>query len=407
MRTKKIVIVYLLFLFACTSATINNILAKVPKKAWTALVYLDADNDLDDLAHIDLNELISVGSTDQVDVLVLVDRRYEPAYLYMVCKGSLKELTNFELNGKEVNMGNPETLRSFVKYGFKCFPAERTVLFFWDHGGPLTGVAMDEHPDTTGAGAPDWLSHQEIIQALKDFKIDVLATDECLIGQIEVAYEYLVNGLQIDYLIGDEGYMGYRGFPYDAILSHLVANPQMSSRDLALVIIEEFSILFSKPPYMSEVVTATSAIELDKVDDVVSGLRTLTGMLSADIKSYFNVITAARARAMLTWGEYGHEAIVDLTTFVKGVAESGEVSQEIKGACKSVLESLSEAVLGVGTTMVTERMPFEGMGIFFPSSYDAFEHHLTTAFDCYENFAFAQAAGWLNFLNAYWRLSRS
>jgi len=396
---------YLLLLLVFASATINNVLAAKLKRgiaSWTVLVYLNADNNLDGLTQTDLDELMSIGSTNEVNVLVLVDRRYEPAHLYKVYKGYLEELVDFKLNGQEVNMGDPKTLRSFVSYSFKKFPAARTLLFFWDHGDPLSGVGVDEH--TGVSDTPDWLSHQEVVDALSDFRIDVLATDECLIGQIEVAYEYFVKGLQTEYLIGSEGYIGWRGFPYDAILARLVNEPDMSSRDLSIVIIEEFSILFSKPPYMCEVVTAQSAIELNKVGEVTSTLKSLITLLTMDIKSYFSVITAARAKAMLPWGEYGDQARVDLTTFVKYIGESDQVSSDIKQASLSVLNSLSNAVLGVGTTMVTERMPFEGMGIFFPPSSNAFEHRLATAFVLYEKFAFAQE-GWLDFLKAYWSLS--
>jgi len=227
-----------------------------------------------------------------------------------------------------------------------------------------------------------------------------VATDECLVGQIEVAYEYFVRGLQTKYLIASEGYIGYIGFPYDAILARLVDDPDMSARDLSLVIIEEFSSLLSQPPYMSEVVTAQSAIALNEIDEVVGNLGTLTQLLTEEMEQYVGIITAVRSRSMLPWGEY-EIGIVDLKTLVEHIGERAPESSAIKEASLAVLTSLDRAVLGVGTTMVTETLPFEGMGVFFPPSSNAFEHHLPTALALYETFAFAQD-GWLDFLETYW-----
>ena len=35
----------------------------------------------------------------------------------------------------EVNMGDPNTLTDFVKWGLETFPARHTALVLWDHGG--------------------------------------------------------------------------------------------------------------------------------------------------------------------------------------------------------------------------------------------------------------------------------
>ncbi|HIJ17699.1 MAG TPA: hypothetical protein HA364_07995, partial [Thermoplasmata archaeon] len=51
---------------------------------WSVLVYLVADNDLDPYTETDLQELKDGDSSELVNSLVLVDRLYEPAYLYCV-----------------------------------------------------------------------------------------------------------------------------------------------------------------------------------------------------------------------------------------------------------------------------------------------------------------------------------
>ncbi|MDO5477131.1 MAG: clostripain-related cysteine peptidase [Eubacteriales bacterium] len=61
------------------------------------------------------------------------------------------------------NMGEQETLRSFLEYGHSHFPAENYALIMWDHGGgPMRGLCWDT------AWAKDNLTMQEFIGALAD-----------------------------------------------------------------------------------------------------------------------------------------------------------------------------------------------------------------------------------------------
>ena len=96
---------------------------------WSVLVYLVADNDLDPSAEGDLQELRDGGSSDSVNVLILVDRLYEPAYLYRIEGNDMAELESLG----EINMGDPATLTWFVEYSDTNYPAEHMLLYFWDH----------------------------------------------------------------------------------------------------------------------------------------------------------------------------------------------------------------------------------------------------------------------------------
>lgn len=392
-------VVIVTMLFLSVNAAAGNVKNKTEDTAsWNVLVYLTADNDLDSLTQQDLDELMAVGSNSDMNVLTLVDRYTDVAHVYKVEMGSLTELSVSSLSGVEVNMGASATLESFMSFVNRDYPAERTLLFFWDHGTPLKGVGVDEHTGT--AAKSDWLSHGEVVEALSGMKVDILAADECLQGQIEVVYEYYANGLQSDYVIGSEGYIGWRGFPYDAILQHIADQPDISSKDLSLAIVQEFAELFSKPPYMSEVVTAQAVVELAQVGKVVSDLQVLADLLEDDVASYRDAITSARARSMLPWGEYGGEAQVDLTTLVRCIGKSAPMGSQVRSACDAVLSDLAKAIIATGTTMVTAKKDFNGLGIFFPSSYASYQNHLWTAWEKYQNMAFADA--WMPFLEAYW-----
>jgi Clostripain family len=112
-------------------------------KAWTVLIFMAADNNLDLFAVKDLHELEHLGSTDEVDVVVQIDRygdgRTGPASRGRVVKDVNWEKLDIRFVSVldeigETNTGDPQVLRSFIEWGAAAFPAERYMLVLWNHG---------------------------------------------------------------------------------------------------------------------------------------------------------------------------------------------------------------------------------------------------------------------------------
>ncbi len=373
--------------------------AATPHAKWLYLLYLDADNSLDANAgahHVpvvqsDLDELMSVGSTPDVVAFVLVDRFAGPANLFRVEHGALVEQTGFALDGREANMGDPATLQGFVTYATGAVAADHILLTFWDHGSP-NYVAYDEH--ATASGGSDRLTHQEVIQALHGFHVDVIAADECQVGQLEVAYEYVTRGLQVDYLVAAETYTGWRGFPYDWTLQALVDRPDMSGRDAAVMIIRETQRLLGVPPYSGEEVNSHTAIDLSRIRALGSSTIDLGRLLMSDMKKNADLVSKARAAGVFSYGANAAN-LVDLKTFALRVA-TGTRSAEIRDACAVVAAGVDAAVLGLHATRTTDHQLY-GIGIALPN-------HEKEVPGYYADFALP-AAGWMEFLVAYWAAS--
>ena len=370
------------------------------KVSWKFLLYLDADNSLDvyagahheSVVESDFLELMSVGSTRDAVAYVLVDRYAGPANLFKVLPGKMQELTDFALNGKEANMGDPATLRSFVSYTSKVSPSEHTLLVFWDHGSPR-GVAWDDH--ATDAGGADFLSQWEVVQALTGYKVDVIGADECNVGHTEVAYEYAI-GLQTEYLVAAETYTGWRGFPYDALLRELTNHPSMTPREVAAMMVEQTQILLDKPPYSGERINSHSAIDLAKIPELVASLKGLTSLLTPNMDIYAGTVSKARGAAQYCYGANAIN-VIDLGTFVERISSEAR-SQEVLDACSAVLASLDAAIVSLHATGSTDHM-LTGLGIGFPN-------HSWEMSSYYPDFAFADQ-GWMDFLEAYWAAAGS
>jgi len=66
---------------------------------------------------------MSVGSTKDVNIVVLWDKYDDVANLYYVGQNELSIVEGFSLNGEEVNMGDPDTLLNFTLFGQSYAPA--------------------------------------------------------------------------------------------------------------------------------------------------------------------------------------------------------------------------------------------------------------------------------------------
>ncbi len=368
---------------------------------WSVLVYLVADNDLDSLTEEDFQELKDGGSSDLVNVLILVDRLYEPAYLYSIEDNDLVELESLG----EVNMGDPATLTWFVEYSDTNYPAERMLLYFWDHGTPTGGVGVDTTMEGSEPGSDwDWLSHHEMISALEGYHIDIIACDECSIGQMETLYEYASKGLSVDYVVASENYIGWRGFSYDKIHERLVLNPEMDALELSRVIVDEFTNLFSVAPFKSEILTTQSIFDMSRIIPLGDAVSAMANALANDIDSYRDVIGAAQLSSIMPWGARG-ESWIDMPTFVEQVMENIKKGGAVYKSCEAVMDAYAEAMLGMGITKNSEMYGYQGMGILFPASHNsysvAYADSVWGGFNIYITYEFPNM-GWWAFLETYW-----
>ncbi len=394
MRT-KIIICALLLTFLIT-VSVNNAWAAGPKPRiadWTLMVYMAADNNLDAWAYESLSYMEAVELTEEVNVVVLWDGYYEPAYMYEVVNGGHELVRDFPLNEKEVNMGDSNTLNAFVNFATKKFKAQHYLLDLWDHGDDFTGSCWDEHPE-------DYLTHEEVVAGVEGHHIDILAYDACLEAMIEVAYEYNARNMQVDYLVGCENYVPLYGLPYDEILEALTASPDMSPLDFAKVIVTEYVEFYQPRAHFDGGVMATlSVIDLSMVDEAVAALADLTLKLGNNMTEYHDLISEARGEGNLPWAEYGWEYYIDLPSFVKYLRDYAP-DNEVSELAGNLLSTLQEDVIkAVGNSEPMDSAEALGLGIWFPPSSATQWTYI--GLETYKTLEFA-SQGWLDFLYAYW-----
>ncbi len=205
---------------------------------WTIMVWLDGDNNLESAAMEDFNEmeyglyLASLGDpsvTDKIKIIVQVDRytsnstaytgdKWSDTRRYIIRPDSSNSTSwtsqRIDNGLGEVNMGDVNNLKDFIEYCHEHFPAPHYALILWNHGGGLrkkvseltvsdTGSKSYSLETVSAADSPskaicwdetdsdDALYTSEITDVLTDEdSVDFLGFDACLMGMLEVAYEY-------------------------------------------------------------------------------------------------------------------------------------------------------------------------------------------------------------------------
>ena len=209
----------------------------------TILVYL-CGTDLESrskMATADLQEMLDANLSDKINLIVytggcsqwqnnvLSSRTNQ---IWQVLDDGLKCLKE---DAGNTSMTDPDTLASFLKWGIQNYPADRTALIFWDHGGgSVSGYGYDEKFASSGS-----MDLAEIDQALTSVgaKFDFVGFDACLMATTETA---LMLAKHADYLIASEETEPGIGWYYTDWLTKLSQNTSLSTLEIGKNIIDDF-----------------------------------------------------------------------------------------------------------------------------------------------------------------------
>lgn len=198
-------------------------------KQWSVLIYMNGDNDLAPHTFSDLQEMAAVGSSLAVDIVVQQDTDQDDgSHRYHV-----QQAENFAAALKQSHLatlpeqdsGNLQTLVDFLAFGVKNFPSQHYMVIIWSHG---TGYAGGISPDYSSASqltlaqlntALEYLQYTH----LEGGKIDIYASDACLMQSLEVIYTLRQRAR---YIIGSANREQKQGWPYREILQYLVTHPR-------------------------------------------------------------------------------------------------------------------------------------------------------------------------------------
>ena len=176
-----------------------------PADTWTAMIYMDGDTNLCGVypglvSRVEKELGSKIGPDGFLKVLVLLDR------VPIFCEGDGKATRYFiQPDGQytdnvnrwdmgELNMGDPQTMQSFIEWSMRNYPADHYYLAIDNHGAGVTGIAWDDS-NRDATNKKDKLTNAELYSVLKAVTkngaepIDILAYEACLMGTYENAYD--------------------------------------------------------------------------------------------------------------------------------------------------------------------------------------------------------------------------
>ncbi|MFK7800970.1 MAG: clostripain-related cysteine peptidase [Anaerolineae bacterium] len=366
---------------------------------WTVLIYMAADNSLDEAAIFNLNQMEAAELSDNVQVVVQLDRAagklWSDTRRYRIIPDD--DPTNFSSEPLEVigelNMGDPSVLADFIAWGLTAYPAKRTALIMWDHGVGWSGIADDDTDsdqltlDELERGLAAGLVNQPHPQKDK-FQFDMIGFDACLMGQLDV-YQALVPYAEA--AAASEELTPAAGWPYTAWLNELSRNSAGGGQTAARLATETFIDYYTNEA-PSDFVTM-AAVDLQQVGAVADSLNNLTTLLSEDINLAASLIAPARAGTEIYAKAYGLDAeqygAIDLHHFSTILGDQSP-DPDVAALAQAVARAVDLAVItsdsGRGLANAA------GISLYFPSN------------SSFVNKSYANESallGWEKFLNDY------
>lgn len=343
----------------------------VAAKEWTVLYYLDADNNLEPDMLNDVNEMEQIGSTDNVNLVVLLDRN--PSYDdrdgnwtnnrldFLTRDKDQEKITSKVLDDlKEMDMGDPQTLVNFVAFGLQNFPAKHYAVVLGDHGGTWMSSLNDETNNEGGLKLAGLISALDALKKGGAPTFDLMVFDMCLMSQVEV-----MDAISpyVSYAVASEELEPGSGYPNHRVLYQLTKNPQMGPADLAQVFVQEWSASYKEE---GENTVTSAATDLSKIKDVVSAVDGLAAALMKAPPAVMTAVGRARSSAQHFPGDADSELnsydIGDLALLLSQQPEAASLKPQLDAVMAAVDAAVikhEEGATHQGATGLAFYFPFD------------------------------------------------
>lgn len=249
--------------------------------SWTIMVYMAADF-LPDLPWRDnINQMEAANQAPGTNIIVLVDplgsndsmllqiEHDDGTHGDAIISPRVNDSGAVIPSNGTVNMGSPDTLRSFINFTATSFISDHLILIMWGHAGGWYGLCPDGSDILT---LPEF--GQALAEATSDISrtLDMIGIDSCSEATVEMLYEV---DPYADYLVASEKNIPNEGFPYTPILNRLSSRPGQTPLAFASGLVQDY-IDWSR--YNSSVSASIAVFNLTRMGDLRTDLYQLASI---------------------------------------------------------------------------------------------------------------------------------
>jgi len=420
--------------------------------SWTVMYYMCGDSKGMN-EHIDplLNNLSRVGSTDDLNIIALVDKKgVGDSKLYYIDKnGDRNELNDVFGWPDELDTGSSITLETYCKQIMHLYPAKHYALITYASGG--TGWQLyslhDSSSGKQGLTIPAFANTLKNITTSVNHKIDVLFVS-CAMGMTEVAYEI---SPYVDYMVSTEDCLSREHLVerfYQPVWD-LKNNTNMSPEEftkkaparLKPISFYYMESYYGKLPFLNKILNklpfpglhtvvfydSTAVVNLSKINNLINAVNDLSSFLILNIHK--EDVREGIEKTRLTVREYGKcfpklpilgplhwtlkldileveacDHFVDLYDFAEKLKNSVQ-NPYIQNLCNIVMERLNETIPAIKRVSGD---PSHGLSIYLPSNKLMYNRYvLGGKIPCpYENLRFSRETLWDDFVKTYLQVKK-
>ena len=278
------------------------------KAAWTIMIYVSGAN-VQRYVLNDIAEILSVNNQPS-NVNIIVE--FGGATSWSVSNNyygiSASYINRYHVRNKQLiqdgnklpqaNMGAQSTLESFLDWGLRNYPAQKTGVIFWNHGGALDGVCYDYNY------SDDPLTATEVMNAFdnalyksRTSKFEFVAYNACLM-QVQDIAKY--NSSYCNYMVASEELMPATGFAYDKWIDDVYAKKPTTT------ILNEIVDTYVANNYS---LVTLSAIDLSKMNAYYNEFESMASQIKTTVKNnkaaFKNILTSCKAYNWNNTRSYG------------------------------------------------------------------------------------------------------
>ncbi len=298
-----------------------------------------ATGDLGELLEVELPENVTVvietggASVWQNDV---IDASKLQRYVYN------SQGLNLVDEQPSASMGEAQTLADFLQFAKENYPADKTAVVFWNHGGgSVSGAAFDEQygfdsltlDEMYTAFSSVWEPSQE------NPPLELIGFDTCLMATVDVAYTFCDLA---HYLVASEETEPANGWYYSQWVGALAGDPTMDGAALGKVICDAYYAGCQAVGTQDN--TTLSLTDLSKAGKLLEAYETFGAEALAavcDDPGFFSGFGRAAAQSENYGGntkEQGYTNMVDL-------GHMARQNKDVLPSAQNVLDALEECVL--------------------------------------------------------------
>jgi hypothetical protein len=369
---KLLSIITVFLLFSCHK---DSEVSSLPVR--TVIVYMIADNNLDNFAVSDINEM-EQGWDSKLNgnLIVYVDRAQGAGVahpvVYKITHDTTSDVVSPVVNVyAEQNSADAGIMYQILSDIITDCPAENYGLILWSHGtGWLPAGATTDNQSkqivqrSFGRDNDNEMNIFELKVALPRH-FDFIIFDACYMGTIEVIYEL---GSKADYILSSATEILSAGYPYQNIIKELFYT-SINYSDVANIFFQSYATL--------EGAMQSASVSVVKTSELLALTETVRKIMNST--EYFQYVNNSGIQQLST---YSNGLLFDFNDFIKQISTNTNFYNEFNMA-------ISKAVIYKASTgKILDNLQinaFSGMSVFIPDTSNIIYHDFYKNFEWYQN----------------------